>query len=345
MKKILILILLLIVSISAFSQTPDAKPAATKADPKAKKAPKPSTKYIEYTTKGTKLAQDGDYKGAMKEFEKALKEKPDYMQAIFNRGLVKIKMMDYQGAVADFDAVLKLKPGFTPALLNRAAAKGYLKDYSGALSDLDQLIETKPSYARAYALRGQMKKKMKDKEGACDDYMMAMEYGDKSTQKDAELLCSSKFKGKIKVLQEGYAMEWPDTSGWKASDTTSSGPLTLMRFFKGSETLKNWTEQAAITINKGTTNVPVEEGMKSVMSEVMSTCPQAQLTMLEKNEEDEFAWIQFVIECPGKSTVYQLVQGNINQYIVSVTMKTDAIDDDTRSAWKELLTKGKVEYK
>ena len=344
MKKIVSLLLLVAMAISANAQKKDSKPE-TKADSKPKKVAKPSEKYKEYTEKGTKKAQQGDYAGALKEFDKALKEKPDYFQALYNRGTAKIKTADYQGALTDLDAALKVQPGNIGAMMNRAAAKGYLKDYAGAQADLDVILDKKPSYARAYALRGQMKRRQKDKEGACDDYMQAMEYGDKSISKDADLLCASKFKGKIRVKTEEYTMEWPDTSGYKASDTTKVFNAILMRFTKGKETVNNWTEMGSILTNKGVTNVPLEDAMKNVMNEVMATCPQAQLTMLEKNEDDEFAWIQFVIECPAKSTVYQLTQGNINQYIVSVSMKTPNIDEDTRSAWKELLNKGKVEYK
>ena len=339
MKKLVVLSIILCCFFCAFAQNKDAK-----SDPKsAKKVAKPSTKYLEYTKKGTNLAQDGDFKAALKEFDKALKENPEYLQAYFNRGLVKIKLMDYQGAIEDFNQVLKLRANFSPALLNRAAAKGYLKDYAAALSDLDQLLEAKPSYAKAYALRGQMKRKLKDREGACDDYVAAMEYGDNSASKEADILCASKLKGKIQIKKETFTMEWPDSSAWKPYDTLKSNFIIQTHFYKAGEGSDKWTEAGAITINNNIRNVPVYEAMKSIVNE--QGTPQSQVSLLEKNEEDEFAWIEFVIESPGKSVIYRVVQGNMNQYVVSVTMRTASIDEDTRNAWKEWLNKGKVEYK
>jgi Tfp pilus assembly protein PilF len=319
---------------------------AQKTPSKSKVAP---SKAVEYYNKGTIKAEEGDLKEALKLFDKAVKENPDYFEALYNRATLKIKLLDYPAALTDFDQVLKMKPGFAGALLNRAAAKGYMKDYAGAQGDLDALLETKPSFARAYTMRGQMKKNLKDRDGACNDFAIAAQYGDKNGEKFAALLCTGKYgKGKIKPLTETYTLEWPDSSGWKAADSVNIAKTRIIRYVKGEETIKKWTELGTIISNPGITNEPVETAMKSLYAEQKLICPQAQLSQLDKNEDDEFPWIIFVIECPGKnsqSAIYHLVQGNTGQYIASVTMKTPSVEVETRDAWKDIFSKAKVEYK
>jgi tetratricopeptide (TPR) repeat protein len=84
---------------------------------------------------------------------------------------------DLKGAIADYDEALKLKPDNATAFGNRGAAKFMLKQYEAALLDLDQAIKLKPDFADAYDNRGKAKYKLGDQAGACQDWNKAYSLG------------------------------------------------------------------------------------------------------------------------------------------------------------------------
>src|SRR6476469_3028605 len=60
--------------------------------------------------------------------------------AYTNRGVARYRKGDYDGAIRDFDAALRIKPGLAFAYLNRAAARRELGDLQGALADLNKAV-------------------------------------------------------------------------------------------------------------------------------------------------------------------------------------------------------------
>ena len=52
-----------------------------------------------YKEMGDKKYQNGDYKGAIKDYSQAIRLKPDYADAYFYRGVSKGIMQDYKGAI------------------------------------------------------------------------------------------------------------------------------------------------------------------------------------------------------------------------------------------------------
>ena len=56
---------------------------------------------------------------ALRDFNKALKHKPDFANCWHNRGVVWYRKNKLDKAVADFDQALKLKPLFAEALMAR----------------------------------------------------------------------------------------------------------------------------------------------------------------------------------------------------------------------------------
>ena len=52
--------------------------------------------------------------------------------------------MNYKGAIADYDKAIKLDPKYISAYYNRGLAKYDLKDYEGASSDFDKANELNP---------------------------------------------------------------------------------------------------------------------------------------------------------------------------------------------------------
>jgi tetratricopeptide (TPR) repeat protein len=56
------------------------------------------------------MMDERDYEEAIKDFTHAIKIKPDYTLAYFNRGKAWIELSEYGNAVNDFKKVLELDP-------------------------------------------------------------------------------------------------------------------------------------------------------------------------------------------------------------------------------------------
>jgi len=61
---------------------------------------------------------------------------PNYENAYFNRGLVKMNQKLFKDALADFDIAVQQNPKNADLFLNRALVKLRLSDKAGACSDL-----------------------------------------------------------------------------------------------------------------------------------------------------------------------------------------------------------------
>jgi tetratricopeptide (TPR) repeat protein len=72
----------------------------------------------------------------------------------FSRGTAKSILKDNRGAITDYDEAIRLDPKYAPAFLYRGIAKRNLKDYIGAIPDYDEAIRLDPKYASAYSGRG-----------------------------------------------------------------------------------------------------------------------------------------------------------------------------------------------
>ena len=89
------------------------------------------------------------------------------------RGKDRMSEGDYRGAIVYFSRALKFDPDNPSAYFHRGLAKFYEGDYEGAIADYDQSIKFNPSYAFAYRLRGDAKRKLGDERGARKDHALA----------------------------------------------------------------------------------------------------------------------------------------------------------------------------
>ena len=76
----------------------------------------------------------------------------------FAAGIQKYRQGDYQGALADFDRAIKLDPKYAIAYYGRGFLKAdKLQDSQSALADFNSAIELDPNNAVAYYARGILK--------------------------------------------------------------------------------------------------------------------------------------------------------------------------------------------
>ena len=95
----------------------------------------------EWFERGIAKGQLQNYRGALKDFNKAIELNPDFAQAYNTRGWAKRGLHNYKGALEDFDKAIRLKPNHARAYNNRGATKLDLKDYNGAMEDFNKAIE------------------------------------------------------------------------------------------------------------------------------------------------------------------------------------------------------------
>ena len=80
----------------------------------------------------------------------------------YDSGIEKYVQGNYQGAIADFNQAIEINPQYANACYNRGLAKYDLKHYQGAISDYTKAIEINPQFADAFNNRGYIKMNSKD---------------------------------------------------------------------------------------------------------------------------------------------------------------------------------------
>jgi Flp pilus assembly protein TadD len=118
---------------------------------------------------GTTKYQQGDPRGAIQEFDRAISIDPKYAEAYINRALVKMGLGDKRGAISDYSRAIDLDPQDALNYYNRGVAKFDAGDKQGALSDFDRAIALNPQDAETYCNRGAVKLSLGNKKGGIAD--------------------------------------------------------------------------------------------------------------------------------------------------------------------------------
>jgi len=107
--------------------------------------------YIDaYINKGIAFHELGNFEEAISNYDKALEIEPDNPIALNNKGYVFSKMKKYDEAVPYYNRALEINPTYLDAMYNRANAfwkQWYCED---AIIYLDQIIEIDPEPSQAY---------------------------------------------------------------------------------------------------------------------------------------------------------------------------------------------------
>ena len=130
---------------------------------------------------GLEKFQEGDYQGAISDYNKALKIDPKSKIAYFNRGNANSRLKDYKRAISDYSKSLENDPNYESAYYNRGISEYRLKNYQRAIADFTKAMEINPENVSFYVNRGVAKEMIGDLDGACADWKEASFRGDKDS--------------------------------------------------------------------------------------------------------------------------------------------------------------------
>jgi lipoprotein NlpI len=133
------------------------------------------TSAVDYFNRGVAEKANGDFEGAIADYNRAIELDPKYSAAYSNRGNAKQAKGDLDGAIADCNRAIELDPKDAVAHKNRGVAKKSKGDLKGAIADYTRAIELDPKYSAAYFHRGIAKQAKGDLKGAIDDINGAIE--------------------------------------------------------------------------------------------------------------------------------------------------------------------------
>ena len=104
----------------------------------------------DYINKGYEKIVDGDYKGALQQFNKAIELDSSNIEAYNNRGIVLGILGDHVRAIQDFNRAIVLNPHDSEAYKSRGISKLYLSQKTSGCLDLAKAEQM--GYPGAYEL-------------------------------------------------------------------------------------------------------------------------------------------------------------------------------------------------
>ncbi|MES2726814.1 MAG: tetratricopeptide repeat protein [Bacteroidota bacterium] len=298
----------------------------------------------EHFQNGITKHKQQDYKGAIKEYDKSIKEDKANKDAYYNRGNCELALKDYKSAMADFSKTIELDPKFVEAYYSRAAVFVSLQKYAEALPDLDKTIELDPKTPNALTLRGQIRAQTGNKKGACEDFVYAKEMGDKQADKYIAQFC-----GNEQLEGESLMLNWPESENWKVGNSQETDEMAMLELIHTNETLEKWTEFGSMMSIKGAKNIPMDKAMNMMFEQAKLNSSKAKLTFIEKDESAEYPWIIFTIEAPGfkndktpESQLWYIVQGKTSLYTNFRAVKQATVPAELKDKWIAFFKTGKV---
>ena len=142
-----------------------------------------STDYADaYLARGNAYHELGEPARALRDCETALRLQPEYVAAIYLRGLLHNELRDFRTALADFDLLLqtqssvpdKMRPKVELILHNRGLSWYGLGEYEKAIHDFDAAITQDSESIRPYCSRSSAYAKLGDYGKAMSDAETAL---------------------------------------------------------------------------------------------------------------------------------------------------------------------------
>lgn len=115
---------------------------------------------LDHYESASKLAQEKDYKGAIKELKLAVSEYPQFVNAHNQIGVLYLQLNELDNAESAFKAALKIDPEAVEPLLNRGIALYRLGKFKDAEASLRASLKVKPDTSVSYYYLGRTLNKL-----------------------------------------------------------------------------------------------------------------------------------------------------------------------------------------
>lgn len=120
-----------------------------------------------YLEEGRRLAAEGDHRGAVERYTRAILADPELPEAYYGRGYSHVQLrlsrategdvrLHEERALADFGAAIRLDPTFADAYFNRAMVLCYRAQFKPAAEDLLSAVRFKPKDPEPHLLLGKL---------------------------------------------------------------------------------------------------------------------------------------------------------------------------------------------
>jgi tetratricopeptide (TPR) repeat protein len=168
-----------------------------------------STNTFAYFNRAIMHYEQQNYKAAMSDLNRVLKDEPGNALTLYNRGLISANLGAYEDALSDMDRVLEINPDNVLAHFNRASVFIELGMYEYALEDYDKAIELYPDFAKAYMNRSYVHNLLGNSKAAKKDYDIAQrkvkEYREKTSAGESSFADTTKKYSSLLALDAEFA--------------------------------------------------------------------------------------------------------------------------------------------
>ena len=148
-----------------------------------------SSMYNAYLQRAIHRMDSHYYKGALEDYNLALKIKETDPVAWFTCGTLREKFKDIKGALAAYTKALEINPDYIEARMNRGKILLKTQKYTEASEDFSFIIGSDTTNANAYYYRALAKQSLKQS-NACDDLTKAGVLGRSISKDEKNKICS-----------------------------------------------------------------------------------------------------------------------------------------------------------
>jgi tetratricopeptide (TPR) repeat protein len=290
--------------------------------PQTAQQPQSGTFYLSATDKYLR----GDYKGALADFNQALKLNPNNAVAYQERAGVRFSLSDRIGAIADLDQALRLDPQLALAYAYRGVYRAASGNQSGAQADVEQALRLDPSSGRA--ARGIVRWYGGDRAGAQTDFDQAL-----SVKSDPSQMADIHYaRGVLRWQLNNYSgalNDFNDAIKLQPKYTEVYGMRALLKYNSGDPEAARSDLQRALQLN------PNEENVYLVSSLTSLAQGDYQKALADANRVAQLAPTADIYAIQGMA---YLQLGNASQAIAAFNTGAQRVSDaESRKTYQDLV--------
>ena len=129
----------------------------------------------EHFQRGEECRAREQWDQAIGHFSAAIAVNPEFANAYFKRGNIKLRLGRHADAISDYTAAIRLDPSNSSYVNNRGRAYFESKQYDRAIADYDSALRIDTRFSIAYLNRGLARETTGDHEGALADFGKSVE--------------------------------------------------------------------------------------------------------------------------------------------------------------------------